>query len=83
MYMYFTSSIFDYILVFQVSIPAWFTADTRLGSLSIHLDTPQCFSAEMYSADLNITEKAEDDKVHISYACLGTLPFVLCMHEVI
>ena len=38
--------------------------DTRLGSLSIHLDTPQCFSAEMYSADLNIAGKPEDDKVY-------------------
>lgn len=49
----------------QVSIPAWFTVDTRLGSLSVHLDTPQCFSAEMYSADLNITGKPEDDKVDL------------------
>lgn len=49
----------------QVSIPAWFTVDTRLGSLSVHLDTPQCFSAEMYSADLQISGKPEDDKVNI------------------
>nr|GEW03191.1 WD repeat-containing protein 48 [Tanacetum cinerariifolium] len=57
----------------QVSIPAWFTADTRLGSLSIHLDTPQCFSAEMYSADLNITEKAEDDKINLARETLKGL----------
>lgn len=44
--------------------------DTRLGCLSIHLDTPQCFSAEMYSADLNITGKPEDDKVKIFYLLL-------------
>lgn len=49
----------------QVSIPAWFTVDTRLGSLSVHLDTPQCFSAEMYSADLQIAGKPEDDKVKV------------------
>lgn len=62
------------ILIFellQVSIPAWFTVDTRLGSLSIHLDTPQCFSAEMYSADLNIAGKPEDDKVY-SFKFTGT-----------
>lgn len=54
----------------QVSIPAWFTVDTRLGSLSVHLDTPQCFSAEMYSADLNIVGKPEDDKVQTySFLC--------------
>lgn len=29
----------------------------------MHLDTPQCFSAEMYSADLDIQGKPEDDKV--------------------
>ncbi|XP_039029162.1 WD repeat-containing protein 48-like isoform X1 [Hibiscus syriacus] len=49
----------------MVIIPAWFTVDTRLGSLSVHLDTPQCFTAEMYSADLNISGKPEDDKVHL------------------
>lgn len=47
----------------QVSIPAWFTMDTRLGCLSVHLDTPQCFSAEMYAIDLNILGTPEDLKV--------------------
>ncbi|KAK8477056.1 hypothetical protein V6N11_070884 [Hibiscus sabdariffa] len=50
----------------MVSIPAWFTVDTRLGSLSVHLDTPQCFYAEMYSADLNIIGKPEDDKLNLA-----------------
>ncbi|KAI9080896.1 hypothetical protein K1719_037205 [Acacia pycnantha] len=45
-----------------VSIPTWFTVDTKLGCLSFHLDAPQCFSAEMYSADLNIVGKPEVDK---------------------
>uniref|UniRef100_A0A803R3Q4 Uncharacterized protein n=2 Tax=Cannabis sativa TaxID=3483 RepID=A0A803R3Q4_CANSA len=57
----------------MVSIPAWFTVDTRLGSLSIHLDTPQCFSAEMYSADLNIVGKPEDDKVNLARETLKGL----------
>ncbi|GMJ11806.1 LATERAL ROOT STIMULATOR 1 [Hibiscus trionum] len=57
----------------MVSIPAWFTADTRLGSLSVHLDTPQCFSAEMYSADLNIIGKPEDDKVNLARETLKGL----------
>ncbi|KAI8001749.1 hypothetical protein LOK49_LG09G01924 [Camellia lanceoleosa] len=51
----------------MVNIPAWFAVDTRLGSLFVHLDTPQCFFAEMYSADLNIIGKLEHDK--------GTLTF--------
>ncbi|XP_050384110.1 uncharacterized protein LOC126800744 isoform X2 [Argentina anserina] len=56
-----------------VSIPAWFTVDTRLGSLSVHMDTPQCFSAEMYSADLNIVGKPEDDKVNLARETLKGL----------
>lgn len=57
------------VLPTQVSVPAWFTADTRLGGLSIHLDAPQCFSAEMYATDLCISGKHEDDKVptHVIY----------------
>ncbi|KAH9688381.1 WD REPEATS REGION domain-containing protein [Citrus sinensis] len=57
----------------KVSIPAWFTVDTRLGSLSVHLDTPQCFSAEMYSADLQIAGKPEDDKVNLARETLKGL----------
>ncbi|KAL3646265.1 hypothetical protein CASFOL_011445 [Castilleja foliolosa] len=57
----------------MVSVPAWFTVDTRLGSLSVHLDTPQCFSAEMYSADLSIAGKAEDDKVNLARETLKGL----------
>ncbi|KAL4351908.1 hypothetical protein GQ457_06G019930 [Hibiscus cannabinus] len=57
----------------MVSIPAWFTVDTRLGSLSVHLDTPQCFAAEMYSADLNISGKPEDDKVNLARETLKGL----------
>ncbi|KAL0424601.1 UNVERIFIED_CONTAM: WD repeat-containing protein 48 [Sesamum radiatum] len=57
----------------MVSIPAWFTADTRLGSLSVHLETPQCFSAEMYSADLSIAGKPEDDKVNLARETLKGL----------
>ncbi|GFY90632.1 transducin/WD40 repeat-like superfamily protein [Actinidia rufa] len=57
----------------MVSIPAWFTVDARLGSLSVHLDTPQCFSAEMYSIDLNIIGKPEDDKVNLARETLKGL----------
>lgn len=63
-----------YIIFFQISIPAWFTIDSRLGNLSVHLDTPQCFSAEMYSFDLGIREKPEDDKV-----CIFFCVFLVCV----
>ncbi|KAI9126140.1 hypothetical protein K1719_002561 [Acacia pycnantha] len=35
-----------------VSIPTWFTMDTKLGCLSVHLDAPQCFSAEIIGCEL-------------------------------
>ncbi|KAG0470197.1 hypothetical protein HPP92_016897 [Vanilla planifolia] len=57
----------------MVSIPAWFTMDTRLGSLSIHLDTPQCFSAEMYAIDLNISGASEDHKINLAQETLRGL----------
>ncbi|OIW13544.1 hypothetical protein TanjilG_29285 [Lupinus angustifolius] len=55
---------------YLVSIGTWFSVDTRLGSLSVHLDTPQCFYAEMYSAELNIAGKPEDDKVNLGLETL-------------
>ncbi|XP_047954346.1 WD repeat-containing protein 48-like isoform X2 [Salvia hispanica] len=57
----------------MVNVPTWFSVDTRLGSLSVHLDTPQCFSAEMYSADLGIAGKPEDDKINLARETLKGL----------
>ncbi|XP_018493279.1 uncharacterized protein LOC108863375 isoform X2 [Raphanus sativus] len=57
----------------MVSIPSWFTVDTRLGCLSLHLETPQCFSAEMYSADLKISGRPEDDKINLGRETLKGL----------
>ncbi|CAA6670540.1 unnamed protein product [Spirodela intermedia] len=57
----------------MVSIPAWFTVDSRLGSLSVHLDTPQCFSAEMYGIDLNMPGASEDHKINLAQETLRGL----------
>jgi len=56
----------------QMSVPAWFTMDTRLGSMSVHLDTPQCFSAEMYAVDLNVPGASEELKVRF-VACARSI----------
>ncbi|KAH7654954.1 WDR48/Bun107 protein [Dioscorea alata] len=56
-----------------VSIPAWFTMDTRLGNLSVHLDTPQCFSAEMYAVDLHVSGASEDQKINLAQETLRGL----------
>jgi WD repeat-containing protein 48 len=57
----------------MVSVPAWFTMDTRLGSISVHLDTPQCFSAEMYAADLHVPGASEELKLNIGQETLRGL----------
>uniref|UniRef100_A0A0D9XX69 Uncharacterized protein n=1 Tax=Leersia perrieri TaxID=77586 RepID=A0A0D9XX69_9ORYZ len=54
----------------MVSIPAWFTMDARLGCLSVHLDTPQCFSAEIYAIDLNVPGAQEDLKINLAQETL-------------
>ncbi|KAJ3670938.1 hypothetical protein LUZ60_008364 [Juncus effusus] len=56
----------------RVSIPSWFTMDTRLGCLSIHLDTPQCFSAEMYASEIK-QNSAEDTKINLAQETLRGL----------
>lgn len=46
----------------------------------MHLDTPQCFSAEMYSADLGIAGKPEDDKVpSLSHPYTKTHTYMYCL----
>lgn len=49
--------------------------DARLGCLSVHLDTPQCFSAEIYAVDLNVSGAQEDLKV-----CTTTYYYVYWLH---
>ncbi|KAG6540955.1 hypothetical protein Mapa_017676 [Marchantia paleacea] len=57
----------------KVSVPAWFTMDTRLGSISVHLDTPQCFSAEMYAVDLHVPHATEEQKLNLGQETLRGL----------
>ncbi|GBG91115.1 hypothetical protein CBR_g51918 [Chara braunii] len=49
----------------KVSVPSWFTMDTRLGSISVHLDVPQCFAAEMYAIDLCVPSATEEMKLNL------------------
>ncbi|KAK1288123.1 hypothetical protein QJS10_CPB19g00624 [Acorus calamus] len=56
----------------MVSVPAWFTMDTRLGSPSIHLESPQCFWAEMYATDFN-PGASEDVKINLGQETLRGL----------
>ena len=37
-----------------LSLPAWFTWDTKMGSLTIHMDYPQVFAAEEYATIMGL-----------------------------
>lgn len=36
------------------SVPPWFTWDTKLGSLTLHFETPQVFAAEVYAHSMGL-----------------------------
>eukprot|EP00250_Pteridium_aquilinum_P009427 c18661_g1_i1 orf=203-2506(+) len=57
----------------MVSIPSWFMIDTRLGCISVHLETPQCFSAEMYAVDLQVPGASEEQKLNLGQETLRGL----------
>ena len=43
----------------QVSVPAWFTAECRMGVLAIRLEPPQCFACEAYLTEFVETSNDE------------------------
>jgi len=47
------------------AVPAWFASDVRVGSLTVHLEPPGCFSAEAYAASLGDDSAADDVKVNL------------------
>ncbi len=38
-----------------MAVPAWFACDTKLGTLTVHLEPPSCFGAEAYAGGCNGT----------------------------
>nr|CAD1838185.1 unnamed protein product [Ananas comosus var. bracteatus] len=52
----------------STSASASLEGTASLGCLSVHLDYPQCFYAETYAVDLNISEENEDMKVRCEEA---------------
>ncbi|CAI5473591.1 unnamed protein product [Closterium sp. Yama58-4] len=46
----------------MISVSPWFSVDLRFGCLSVHLECPQCFSAEIYATDLDVPGASEDLK---------------------
>ncbi|KAK9814325.1 hypothetical protein WJX72_004061 [[Myrmecia] bisecta] len=56
-----------------ISLPAWFALDSKLGSLAVHLETPQCFSAEAYANDLGYEDAPDDQKLNFGERMLQGL----------
>ena len=44
------------------SVSAWFALDCKLGSLMLGLEPPVCFGADVYAADLQITDPDNDER---------------------
>lgn len=44
----------------KVQVPSWFSAETKLGSLAIHLKAPQCFETVVYACDAGLVTDGTD-----------------------
>ena len=49
--------------------------------MSVHLDTPQCFSAEMYAVDLHVPGASEELKVRlpVNAGCNSCCFLITCL----
>jgi hypothetical protein len=54
----------------MVSLPNWFSVDTKTGSIAVHLDFPQCFSAEVYAGDAGLEVPVEDEEIQSMFILL-------------
>ena len=56
-----------------VSVPAWFAADSRSGSLTVTLARSGAFQAEAYARELGRSDASEETKVNIGVQVLHAL----------
>eukprot|EP00667_Euglena_gracilis_P002618 EG_transcript_2621 len=57
-----------------VYVPSWCQIDSRLGSLMVHLDSPECFNAEVHAADVHPNCNPKDEAtVNVGDAVLRAL----------
>jgi hypothetical protein len=54
-------------------VETWFQIDVRLGSLAGHMETPQCFAAEVYAQDLGHESAPADLRVNYGERMLRAL----------
>jgi len=55
------------------SIEPWFSFDTKLGCLALHLKPPQCFQAEVYAQELGQPNAPSDLKINYGEKMLKAL----------
>jgi len=55
------------------TLQSWFTADTGLGTVSIHLEPPMCFASEAYAVDLGVRGAPHDLRVNIGEQVIKAL----------
>eukprot|EP00287_Rhodomonas_sp_CCMP768_P002079 CAMPEP_0196734602 /NCGR_PEP_ID=MMETSP1091-20130531/13282_1 /TAXON_ID=302021 /ORGANISM="Rhodomonas sp., Strain CCMP768" /LENGTH=729 /DNA_ID=CAMNT_0042078125 /DNA_START=337 /DNA_END=2526 /DNA_ORIENTATION=+ len=59
----------------ELVVPAWCSVDCRLGSLTVNLDFPQVFAAELYAVDAGHERlpDLEDQKVNVGFRIVRML----------
>ena len=57
----------------RVSVPSWFTVDTRSGSIAISLMPSGAFQAEAYAVDFGVAEANDELKLNYGVQCVHML----------
>lgn len=63
-----------------ISVPKWFDHDNRLGMITLTLENPRCFSAEVYAKDLGV-EAPEDRRINYGDTMLRSLFATWAFHK--
>ena len=63
----------------RVAVPSWFSLDTKLGSLAIHLTQSQAFGAEVYITEAGIPDQQCDEETERKVRPQRLLSLSLCL----
>ena len=62
------------------SVPRWFDHDNKLGMITLTLENPKCFSAEVYARDLGV-DAPEDRRINYGDSMLRSLFATWAFHK--
>ena len=54
----------------ELWVPNWFQVDTKLGSVTVRLEYPDCLNAESYAEDVGLVEREKDERVNFGESVL-------------